>query len=515
MSKNSMLVNHEGDTYQIIAKIFFYCIPVCLLMIALAFTPLLANYKINIWVELGLSAFLLFIPFFVYFILKRSGPWFKYLLLISILIIQIVLYGDMVINRFVFILWLLPLVIAFQFFDQKVRLIISGIVLISINVIDIIHGASIFTPVSYENGLHILQKTNLFFDLFYIDLTLAIVIYVMITLTNQTTKVSDATTSTSDRNIVIERLARLMKEANTSSAVLAQSANRLSDISTESQKMNDQNSLYSNTVCETTKSTLELIQNSSPVYKNLATRIQEISHFTLELNNIANKLNQNTTEGSQAIAQATHEMETITNASLQSKETMAKLGGMSKKIEQIVRTISGIARQTNLLALNASIEASRAGEEGHGFQVVASSIRDLATQASQASENIRDLVSAIQKEISLAVESIDTGANLAQTGLNIINRAGVAFTALASNESLLTHQSNQISTTTQEIAASSNQVITAANEIERQAQIGLSSAESIITVSDQQFSITQTLISQSESISKIAEKLKKLSHKNN
>ena len=58
--------------------------------------------------------------------------------------------------------------------------------------------------------------------------------------------------------------------------------------------------------------------------------------------------------------------------------------------------IIGIAEQTNLLALNASIEASRAGEQGKGFSVVADSINDLAKQVTKNSNDIHEIVGYIQ-----------------------------------------------------------------------------------------------------------------------
>jgi len=337
--------------------------------------------------------------------------------------------------------------------------------------------------------------------------------YVSVTVSGRTKRLLSDLVSTEEKNIILEKLARLMKEANQLSMILVGSAKRLSEISMESKETNEMSAGYSKTTSSSAKMTLDLIRNSNPLFINLVDRVQEIAQYILELNNIATKLNEVTTEGSKAITQAAMEMGLISKASQQSKAAMTKLSIMSKKIEQIVRTISIIARQTNLLALNASIEASRAGEQGHGFQVVASSIRELANQAAQATENIRDLVTGIQKEVTLAVDSIENEANLTQAGLDIINQAGDAFNVINATEDLLTSRANQISAATQEIAANSNQVISAADEIEKNAQTGLSNAENIAAAAEQQLASTQELLTQVDNVYRIAEKLNRLGRK--
>src|SRR5690606_41985916 len=75
-----------------------------------------------------------------------------------------------------------------------------------------------------------------------------------------------------------------------------------------------------------------------------------------------------------------------------SSDLMDEINHSSKKINDIIGVIDGIAFQTNILALNAAVEAARAGEQGRGFAVVAGEVRNLA-QRSRSEEHTSELQS--------------------------------------------------------------------------------------------------------------------------
>jgi methyl-accepting chemotaxis protein len=81
----------------------------------------------------------------------------------------------------------------------------------------------------------------------------------------------------------------------------------------------------------------------------------------------------------------------------------------------IVGLIQTIAGQINLLALNATIESARAGEAGRGFAVVAQEVKNLASQAAKATEQIASEIAGIQSisaEVVGALESIRSSVDV-------------------------------------------------------------------------------------------------------
>jgi methyl-accepting chemotaxis protein len=76
------------------------------------------------------------------------------------------------------------------------------------------------------------------------------------------------------------------------------------------------------------------------------------------------------------------------------------------RISDVVKLIDEIASRTNLLALNATIEAARAGDAGKGFAVVAGEVKNLATQAAKATEDITQQIAALHSVVSRSVRSM-------------------------------------------------------------------------------------------------------------
>ncbi len=116
---------------------------------------------------------------------------------------------------------------------------------------------------------------------------------------------------------------------------------------------------------------------------------------------------------------------------------MTDLSRAAVEIGEIAGLIQTIAMRTDLLALNASIEAARGGEAGRGFAAVASEVKELAMQTSNATRSVTDKITAMQVSTRSSAGDlngiVDRIEELEQTAVKI---AGAVDQQSASGEEL-------------------------------------------------------------------------------
>jgi len=99
-----------------------------------------------------------------------------------------------------------------------------------------------------------------------------------------------------------------------------------------------------------------------------------------------------------------------TRAAVRMKDEMlAGVQSLAVTLDEMVllsKEVQSIGRATHLLALNASVEATRAGQAGGGFGVVAQEVRALAGQARQTGIRIGKHVQTMQERLTSVVADV-------------------------------------------------------------------------------------------------------------
>ncbi len=128
-----------------------------------------------------------------------------------------------------------------------------------------------------------------------------------------------------------------------------------------------------------------------------------------------------TQEGGIHAKETLSHLETVLEQMHEYAAPISSLTGKVEKIRGIIGVMESIAQKTDLLALNASIEATRAGESGKGFALVAEEIRTMADNSKRSSARISRLIEEVLEENQGVARLIQNNQRDINKGTRIIH----------------------------------------------------------------------------------------------
>src|SRR5262245_4672786 len=221
---------------------------------------------------------------------------------------------------------------------------------------------------------------------------------------------------------------------------------------------------------QTASSTVE----TATAVSEAAATVEQVRH-TVEINNqkarlvseTANRTLQSSESGSKAVDELIDNMGSIREQIENIAERAVRLSEQSQSIGEIMVTVNEIAEQSNLLAINAAIEASKAGEQGKGFTVIAQEIRSLAEQSKQATAQVRTILSDIQKAITGVVRVTEKGSRTVETGVQLSHETRQAINLLSGSIVESSEAAIQIFASSQQQTIGMDQIALAMGNIKR------------------------------------------------
>jgi methyl-accepting chemotaxis protein len=211
-------------------------------------------------------------------------------------------------------------------------------------------------------------------------------------------------------------------------------------------------------------------EHQASTLEELASTMEELSSTIQENARRCGDASRVTDEFSKMVVRGSEGVQRVTT-------TMDRINANAANIGEIVGLIEGIAFQTNILALNASVEAARAGDQGRGFGVVASEVRNLAQRSADAAKEIKTLIQESNQTVSEGITGVQDAASTMQQVVQRVTSITdvVRDIAVASEEqSHATDEVNraiaQMESVTQQNAALVQDAASAAMDFEHEVQ---------------------------------------------
>ncbi len=256
-----------------------------------------------------------------------------------------------------------------------------------------------------------------------------------------------------------------------------------------------------NQIAEGAQGQAHAVQEMTVYAEELSSELAQVSHNAQTGARVSQQNAEVAHEGAATVQEAVEAMHTIKNVVSIAGKKVEQMAEHSAAIGDILVTIDNIAGQTNLLALNAAIEAARAGEQGRGFAVVADEVRKLAEKTSRATQEIGDLIHAVQQGTNEAVEAMHTSLEYVANGSTLAEKAG---------ESLET-----ITNIARQVKQNVEQIVTAADRMDRAKNNLMQAVESTSAIVEENSAITEEMSANSTAIISVIEQVSAVSRKTN
>ncbi|WP_429844994.1 methyl-accepting chemotaxis protein [Brevibacillus sp. FIR094] len=200
-------------------------------------------------------------------------------------------------------------------------------------------------------------------------------------------------------------------------------------------------------------------------------------------------------------------MHSISEDMKASMHAMSSMRESMSDINEMLGLISAISKRTKLLSFNARIEASRAGQAGIGFSVVADEIRLLSDQTEEASARIQKVIESGEERMEHVAACLQTTDHATVNGIQTLHQAASIFHNTIQLSEALTAQFESIRMLTGTISTQSQAISQRVDNLSASAHQVVSGTQQAVAANQESLSLSEQFLDDSLRLADIVEDL--------
>lgn len=284
-------------------------------------------------------------------------------------------------------------------------------------------------------------------------------------------------------------------------------ANEMLDSSSMVNKASNQIATAMNELAQGATEQATATEKGNNVILDVVSGLKTIAKDMIDANQLSEQSSGTVSRGEESVQYQAVKMNENKLVVTEVADAINELAEKSKEIGEMLGVINDIAAQTNLLSLNAAIEASRAGEQGKGFTVVASEIRRLAGQSSASASRIGVIVKEVQAGVEDAVLKMNKAKSVVGEQEKALEITVKAFQDIANAVSNISISVRKTADTSKVLNTMSNEAGDAIREIAGLSEETAASTEEVAASTEEQIAVLSQIVENSENLSRISDDL--------
>lgn len=239
----------------------------------------------------------------------------------------------------------------------------------------------------------------------------------------------------------------------------------------------------------------------------LSDKLVELDQTSSDMVNLADDIRKTSDDSSMVVDNLKEKTKLNNQSSMKVEKEIIELDQKISEVSEILSTIDAISEQTNLLALNASIEAARAGEYGKGFAVVAEEIRKLAGESKESSNNIKNIIDAVQLASKGTVDVVGEVNSRNEEQTEAVEQVSLSFETINDLIESITLKISDIDRESTEMNHSRVEIVGSIESISAISEETAAASEEVTASIEQQTAATEEVATSATRLNELANQL--------